>query len=264
MFVEDVHQEDKILDFLDKSRIKKKNLNHKLSTSNAYSKADFSGSKVTKLERTASECQKVFMVKSYIKQEIVEDPKIWDSKPFLCNTCRIIFTKETQLMIHNQKMHKENDVSVINEHERINILRSKMCRFCGKGFKSRKTLINHEMFHQGETPYPCQNSKMNRHNELPFICDSEGCGQKFAFAFLMKKHLKTHLDLQPYLCDRCKKPFSTKGNLKRHFNNSLCSTLVAGLDKKRYICDGCMRSFTVKGNLKRHMKTSCPAETNKN
>ncbi|OQS06003.1 hypothetical protein THRCLA_01926 [Thraustotheca clavata] len=107
---------------------------------------------------------------------------------------------------------------------------------CGKRFKRKFTLQEHEKTHSGIRPYACPVPGCNRHfstsgnlsrhtfthtGEKPYACAWESCEKRFCTREKLVRHLKTHVGLRPYTCQTCKKAFTTSGNLARHAKSHL-------------------------------------------
>ncbi len=73
------------------------------------------------------------------------------------------------------------------------------CRVCGKQFKTRQVLKNHEVIHTGARPYGC-----------------DICGRTFNRSHVLKDHLRTHTGEKPYHCNKCGKQFAYKSNMTSH------------------------------------------------
>ena len=111
--------------------------------------------------------------------------------PTVCQECGIVFPNKTRLKEHSKNIHPQkpkkqyncghcNFISVhkivVQEHERTHSdERPDVCKFCGKGFKSKGILRNHERLHTGVKPYACK------------YCDSQ-----FVQRTSIKLHVKTH------------------------------------------------------------------------
>ena len=89
--------------------------------------------------------------------------------------------------------------------------------------------------------------------QLSLIMDSIGKYNAVENKNYLKKHLKTRekiIDVSDneWQCKYCEKKFTTKGNFKKHLNESHLKT-------SRYKCEICGKGFDVKSKLERHVKS---------
>jgi uncharacterized Zn-finger protein len=111
-------------------------------------------------------------------------------------------------------------------------LRDFPCEHCGKEFKLKQHLKNHERSHFENSLIPCT---------FP------GCVKKFTRRNRLDLHLKAvHSGLKLFKCPHadCERSFSEKGNLMVH--------LRTHTGEKPYECKYCSRVFTSVGNKKDH------------
>ncbi|XP_046660459.1 zinc finger protein 502-like isoform X3 [Homalodisca vitripennis] len=89
-------------------------------------------------------------------------------------------------------------------------LRLFKCLTCGKDFKQKSTLLQHERIHTDSRPYGCtecgkrfrQQSHLTQHlrihaNEKPFACVY--CERTFRQRAILNQHLRIHSDVSPHL-----------------------------------------------------------------
>ncbi|XP_014273907.1 uncharacterized protein [Halyomorpha halys] len=89
-------------------------------------------------------------------------------------------------------------------------LRLFKCLTCGKDFKQKSTLLQHERIHTDSRPYGCsecgkrfrQQSHLTQHlrihaNEKPFACIY--CERTFRQRAILNQHLRIHSDVSPHL-----------------------------------------------------------------
>lgn len=79
-------------------------------------------------------------------------------------------------------------------------------------------------------------------------------GSVFELSNLLKKHMKTHVDVRDSdvpqdvcICDICGKMF--------HFRAYLDWHLLIHSGEKTFLCDTCGKSFTLKDHLRTHVKS---------
>ncbi|XP_055903023.1 zinc finger protein 629 isoform X3 [Eupeodes corollae] len=106
-------------------------------------------------------------------------------------------------------------------------LRLFKCTTCGKDFKQKSTLLQHERIHTDARPYPCtecgkrfrQQSHLTQHlrihaNEKPFSCAY--CPRSFRQRAILNQHIRIHSGEKPYACPECGKHFRQKAILNQH------------------------------------------------
>ncbi|XP_039621117.1 zinc finger protein 33A-like isoform X2 [Polypterus senegalus] len=131
------------------------------------------------------------------------------------------------------------------------------CPECGKGFRWKSKLREHQTMHFGEKPYFCAvcgkrfsyKRSIQRHQVLHtgekcHPCPE--CGKLFTTKEYVQKHQITHTGEHPYPCTQCGRRFKSKPNLKQHQR-------IHGIGKS-YCCSKCGRSFKWKSSLSVHLK----------
>lgn len=106
-------------------------------------------------------------------------------------------------------------------------LRLFKCLTCGKDFKQKSTLLQHERIHTDSRPYGCsecgkrfrQQSHLTQHlrihaNEKPFACVY--CERTFRQRAILNQHLRIHSGEKPFSCSECGKRFRQKAILNQH------------------------------------------------
>lgn len=133
----------------------------------------------------------------------------------------------------------------------------KICKECGKSYKTNYKLMEHMRKHTGEKPYKCKTcekafrSKIGlaqheaKHTgQYDFSCPT--CGKGFQCKSYLMVHQRVHSDVKPYPCTTCGQNFKTKQSLLDHTNRHL--------GVKPYMCEICGRGFITKGLCRAHQK----------
>ncbi|XP_060730907.1 zinc finger protein 407 [Tachysurus vachellii] len=163
---------------------------------------------------------------------------------FRCVRCNEPCNSEQELFVHIKEKHEEllREVNkyVIEDTEQINREREEnpgnVCKYCAKVCKSSNSMafLAHVRTHTGSKPFMCK------------ICN-------FATAQLgdARNHVKRHLGMREYKCHLCGWAFV----MKKHLNTHLLGKHGLGQPKERkYDCELCERSFSEKWALNNHMK----------
>uniref|UniRef100_A0A8D8VYP7 Zinc finger protein 26 n=1 Tax=Cacopsylla melanoneura TaxID=428564 RepID=A0A8D8VYP7_9HEMI len=144
-------------------------------------------------------------------------------------------------------------------HLHLNI-KENVCSVCGKSFKDRYILRNHEQIHTGEKQFICeicgktfgQRNLLSKHKvghteyeTFRFQCSI--CNKKFSRSSQWKVHVMRHSEDRPHECDICCFKFKTRSELRRHkkFVHS---------DVRPFQCDICGAKFKCSTTLKQHYK----------
>ncbi|XP_061851043.1 zinc finger protein 407 isoform X2 [Colius striatus] len=163
---------------------------------------------------------------------------------FKCVKCTEPFDSEQNLFLHIKEQHEEllREVNkyIVEDTEQINREREEnqgnICKYCGKMCRSSNSMafLAHIRTHTGSKPFKCK------------ICH-------FATAQLgdARNHVKRHLGMREYKCHVCGVAFV----MKKHLNTHLLGKHGVGTPKERkFTCHLCDRSFTEKWALNNHMK----------
>ncbi|XP_063155105.1 zinc finger protein 407 [Candoia aspera] len=163
---------------------------------------------------------------------------------FKCVKCTEPFDSEQNLFLHIKEQHEEllREVNkyIVEDTEQIVREREEnkgnICKYCGKICRSSNSMafLAHIRTHTGSKPFKCK------------ICH-------FATAQLgdARNHVKRHLGMREYKCHICGVAFV----MKKHLNTHLLGKHGVGTPKERkFTCPLCNRSFTEKWAMNNHMK----------
>lgn len=109
-------------------------------------------------------------------------------------------------------------------------LRLFKCLTCGKDFKQKSTLLQHERIHTDSRPYGCPE-----------------CGKRFRQQSHLTQHLRIHANEKPYACVYCPRTFRQRAILNQHLR------IHSG--EKPYSCGECGKHFRQKAILNQHVRT---------
>lgn len=168
-----------------------------------------------------------------------------------------------------------------------------VCKECQYNTDSLPTFKIHQRSHKKEKPYSCdicqkafsikshvQRHKRSIHLDVSKKYKCPSCNYETHQSCNLTRHIKTHVNLQSYICVHCTKGFSTKTNLDRHlfshngqvkpFRCKDCpksylqqSDLDSHVNNihlklKNLSCDQCSYVSSDKSTLRRHMKIHLP------
>lgn len=156
----------------------------------------------------------------------------------------------------------------------LEVNRSHICATCGKGFTRSDSLKNHcDIIHLGTK----KRKKKPKPTERKYVCDICGkaffrqnnlsehisvkhkdtakkykckeCGECFLRPYSLEYHTnKVHLHTKPYECDKCRKRYFSRINLRQH--QDLCYKD----EEEKEACPYCDKRFSHKRNLNMHLE----------
>lgn len=110
------------------------------------------------------------------------------------------------------------------------------CSMCGKRFKRRYTLSQHEKTHE-------------TYDNRPYVCPYPSCGRRFCQQSNMTQHARAHSAEKPYKCPEagCGASYKQSNNLRQHMQS------VHGKElRKRCRKAGCSAVFETREELEAH------------
>ncbi|XP_050072322.1 zinc finger protein 675-like [Anopheles maculipalpis] len=155
---------------------------------------------------------------------------------------------EPEIARESRKQHNDdaaenspNNESVPSKHHNTRLSSSRssqqqvfQCKVCKKKYNSSSYLKRHEVIHLSED---------ERHRLTCTICN-----KLFNKSANLKAHMQqVHEGVNPFICEECGKPFSSKGALKEHY--------IVHTDDRPYQCAYCSKQFKNAARLKIHEDT---------
>lgn len=182
-------------------------------------------------EYEAKEDKKSDTKQTRVKRK-AEDQRMQNSKRFKCSQCDMQTDYKCALKTHEAEIHGGH--------------RDFVCHTCGKAFKRKGHLSQHEKYHNQDRQFVCDNNgcaksfvrlwDLKTHQrihagDLRYACAFEGCDKRFAQASAKHRHEKTHADIRDFECRFCGKWFTTKQSLEIH--------ILTHSGERPFPCDVC-------------------------
>jgi KRAB domain-containing zinc finger protein len=153
-----------------------------------------------------------------------------------------------------------------------------ICVTCGKAFKHKVSLEEHEK--RGHKEKPEKLIVKRKQKRIPCLCDI--CGKNFETKQAVTEHYKTHVLEKKFQCKICSNFYRTAANLRIHktvhnertlkcpncekyFKNhrDLKQHRIVHEEAKNYCCEECGKSFTRRQVLARHIRSIHSADSQK-
>lgn len=148
---------------------------------------------------------------------------------YKCNECKLNYKTQQAYDKHMKNKHGENSTKFI-------------CSVCGRSFKEKQILKNHEKIHlpdEEKLKYPCK-----------------FCEKKFINSHCLKVHVaRIHEKISYFFCEICGKGCTTKSDLLWHMDKHT--------QERNYSCDLCGLKFKSTNSLRNHKRRHEAIELNK-
>lgn len=160
----------------------------------------------------------------------------------VCDICQKTFWYESALKKH--RMTHSNPASARNYTGRNGERKTNDCPHCEKRFAHRQNLDKHLRTHMTAD----ERYQLKKH-------ECATCTKRFFDEQALKDHIKfNHLKIYDYICDVCKRPYSSKKALKYHSCGSSKKIYVkGGKPEEKHECEFCGKVFGSPSFLRTHM-----------
>lgn len=184
--------------------------------------------------------------------EIHEKPKILE-----CKSCSLRFRDESKLKNH-----------ICWKKDILNLPKSFICDFCGKGFDTNKKLYNHKATHTRDKFHKCayceksfaRRTYLEAHKEVhrssaEKTISCQHCNMSFSDSKILRFH---EVKLHNFRCNLCGKIFSHSYKLAKHKDDCDKSKGLKIINE----CVDCSEIFDTKAKLEEHSRNVHTKESN--
>lgn len=207
--------------------------------------------------------------KSYVyRNELNLHMKTHDGIQYMCPICGKSFVTGYVLNRHMRRFHKDTKSNKIMK--KMGIKRKWNCSKCGYNFLRYIDLKRHKLTHPMLKTLNCTFCSRKFVFHMHFKCHLKShetnqsetennssdekhkcleCGKEYIQSEL-QRHMLSHMNIKPYVCNICQKSFSRPNNLKMHTQEVHCDSK----DQRNFTCIKCKKSFCTLRRLKCHIR----------
>ncbi|KAJ8675114.1 hypothetical protein QAD02_010900 [Eretmocerus hayati] len=222
------------------------------------------------------DCDKTFR-QAYIlrKHQKVHERQKPDAPTYGCDQCDYRTKHKFYIQSHIYRVHTDDYLFTcdrcgkrfkmkreLKDHQVLHNDETHICDICGKIFKGKHLLRNHKRNHTITDDFQCKTCRrklctqealdkhMKLHNRVYECVD---CGSQYGNKVSLEKHRNVHTRANAHECPMCHKVFADQATQKVH------SLTHAGL--KPYKCNVCGAGFTQRTPMMIHWRRKHPGET---